>query len=189
MKKVLIILLLSVTPVTVFAQEKTPIEVTADNALEWDRANRTFTATGNALIVQGDSSIAAPNLTAFYDEGDSIVIRQVVAKPNATLKQPNETLTAKTVTADFNNGILSVVTATDNVVIKTDTETLYGDKAVYEADKSIVTVTGNVRIEQDQNILTGNKATFDMNTNISTMTATPESGGRVKATFYSEASE
>ena len=189
MKKIFILLLLSIMPFQVFAQNKNPIEVTADNALEWNRAERTFTASGNAVITQGESLISAPTVKAFYDEGDSITIRKVLAQPNATLKQPDETLTAKSVTADFKNGVLATVTATDNVVLKTGTETLFGDKAVYDAQKRVITVTGDVRIEQDKNILTGNKATFDMNTNISTMTASPDKEGRVKATFYSEGSD
>lgn len=173
----------------VMAQDKTPIEVTADNALEWDRANRTFTASGNAMITQGGSSITAPTITARYDEGDNIIIRQVTAEPAAVLKQPNETLAAQTVTADFTNGVLDKVTATENVILTTDKETLYGDKAIYNAGERVITVTGNVRIEQGQNLLIGNNATFDLKTNISTMTASEAMGGRVKATFFGEAAE
>ena len=187
MRYFLVILILCVLPQTAIAQNENAIEVTADNALEWDRANKTFTASGNAMITQGGSSITAPQIVANYNEGDTITIQNVVAQPDAILKQPNETLTAKTVTAEFNNGMLGTVTATENVVLQTNTETLYGSKAVYNAQERIVTVTGDVRIEQGQNILTGNKAIFDMNTNISTMTASPNSGGRVRATFYSEA--
>lgn len=185
MFRFLVILALCFAPSFLNAQDNNPIEVTADNALEWDRANKTFTATGNAIIKQGDSSINAPSITAFYDEADTITIRQVIAEPNAVLIQPTETLKARKVTADFNKGVLGTVTAINNVVLETDTETLYGDKAIYNANDRIVIVTGNVRIEQDKNVLTGNQAIFDLNTNISTMTASPETGSRVKATFYS----
>lgn len=174
-------------PTAVSAQNANPIEVTADNALEWDRANRTFTATGNALITQGANSINAPSIMAYYDEGDKIAIRKVVAKPNAVLKQPKETLTAENVMANFENGVLSVVTASGNVVLRTATETLYGDNAVYDAIARVITITDNVRIEQDKSILIGSQATFDMNTNVSKLIGSPQTGGRVKATFYSEA--
>ena len=176
--------LLLLFSVPAMAQQGSPIEVTADNALEWNRAEKTFKASGNAAIIQGESSIKAPTIKAFYDEGDSITIRQVVAEPDALLKQPEETLTAQKVTADFASGVLSTVTATGNVVMKTDKETLYGDMATYDANKRVITVTGHVRIEQGKNLLTGSKAVYDMNTNISTMTAA-NPGDRVKATFYS----
>ena len=189
MKTFLILFLCIFTPNFVSAQGINPIEVTADNALSWDRTNRTFTANGNAIITQGKDSINAPNITAFYDEGDKIVIRQVIAEPNAVLKQPDQTLTANKVIADFKDGVLDTVTATKDVVLKTENEMLYGDQAIYNTQDRTISVTGNVRIEQEKNIMTGNRATFDMNTNISTMTASPQSGGRVKATFFSGSSK
>ncbi len=164
-----------------------PIEVTADTALEWDRANLNFTAKGNAVVKQGESSINAPTITANYSDTDKgVLIQSVTASPNAKLIQPNETLTANNVTATFNLGVLSDVEANGNVILKTSkNETLYGDDANYDAGKRVITITGNVRIEQGQNILTGNKAVFDLNTNVSTMTATPDvNEGRVKAIFY-----
>jgi len=162
-----------------------PIEVTADNALEWDRGNMVFTAKGNALIAQGDSSIAAANIIAKYSEIDNaIAIQSVTAQPNAVLKQPSETLTANKINADFKDGVLSTITASDNVILKTDKETLRGNKATYDAIKRIIVVTGNVRIEQGGNILTGNRAEFNLNTNISKLSNSGASnGGRVKAVF------
>lgn len=189
MKYILIALFLCFFAIPVMAQNANPIEVTADNALEWDRANQTFTARGNAMITQGQSTLTAPTIQADYDEGETMTIRQVTAGPNATLKQPTETLTAANLVADFNEGVLSTVTATDNVVLKTDNEILYGNQGIYDAANRLITITGDVRIERGQNILVGNTATFDLNTSLSTMTADPQSGGRVKATFFGKAAE
>jgi len=189
MKYIFILFLMCLSP-AVMAQDNSPIEVTADNALEWDRANSIFRADGNAIITQGDSMISAPNVTAYYKDTDNgIEIQKVTAKTNATLKQPGQTLTAKTVDAVFKDGVLSEIIATNNVVLKTKTETLYGDKANYDAINRKVVVTGNVKIEQDNNVLTGNRAEFDLKTNISTLTSSPQSGGRVKAVFYNKGNE
>ncbi len=168
-----------------------PIEVTADNALEWNRDQKTFIAKGNALISQGESSINAPTITARYNEVDgNIIIDSVIASGNATLKQPNETLSAETVTAQFINGQLGTVEATNNVILKTDKETLMGSKGVYDAIKRVIIITGDVRIEQGDNILTGNRAEFDLNTNISKLSASPKTnGGRVKAVFQAKGAE
>jgi len=178
------ILLFSILSLGVMAND-TPIEVTADNALEWDRANMVFTAKGNAMISQGNSAINATNITAKYSEiDDEINIQSVVAEPNATLKQPTETLTANKINADFKDGVLSTITATENVILKTDKETLRGNKATYNAIKRTIIVTGNVRIEQGDNILTGSRAEFDLNTNISKLSNSGASnGGRVRAVF------
>jgi len=162
-----------------------PIEITADDSLEWDRAQKTVTATGNALITQADSSIAAPSIIADYDDrGDEMMVKNITAAPNAVFKRPSETLTARELKADFNQGVLATVTAMDNVVLKTNTETLYGSLAVYNAQKRTIIVTGDVRIEQDNNILYGSRAEFDLNTNISRlMNDTPQGNGRVRAVF------
>ena len=162
-----------------------PIEVLADEALEWDRVNRTVVARGNAVVTQADSHIKAPSITALYSQdGDAMTIETVTAQPDAVLTRPSEVLNARMLEADFNDGILSTVTATDQVVLKTENETLYGDRAVYDAQKRIIIVTGNVRIEQDQNILTGTRAEFDLNTNISRLSSDgTQQGGRVRAVF------
>jgi lipopolysaccharide export system protein LptA len=166
--------------------QDTPIEVTADNALEWDRANQTFTANGNAVISQRDSKITAPNIIANYNEDTgSIVIESVIASPDAVLKQPGQTLTADTVTAAFNNGVLNTITAEGNVRLQTENETLTGNRAIYNSVERTVIVTGNVVIEQGQNILRGDRAEFDLNTNVSRLTSGQGKSSRVSATFYS----
>ena len=48
-----------------------PIDISADEALEWDRENARYIARGNALAVQGTTTIRADLLTAYYDPGDS----------------------------------------------------------------------------------------------------------------------
>jgi lipopolysaccharide export system protein LptA len=163
-----------------------PIEVTADNELTWNQANKTFVAKGNALITQGVDTIGASTITAHYnDDGENTVIQSIMATPDAILSQQDQKLTAQKIHATFNQGALDTVTATNNVVLTTPKETLKGDKAVYNAVKRTIILTGNVRIEQGRNILVGSRAEFDLNTNISTLTASPsQNGGRVKATFF-----
>src|SRR5688500_7925613 len=51
---------------------KDPIEISADNGIEWTPDARTYTARGNALAQQGDSSIAADTLIAYLDEQDEL---------------------------------------------------------------------------------------------------------------------
>jgi lipopolysaccharide transport protein LptA len=166
-----------------------PIEVTADNELKWNRADRIITAEGNAVVRQGADSIAAPTITALYNENDAIEVYQVTAAPNATLIRENQELTAYEVVADFDNGELSQVTANGDVILQSEGETLYGDKAIYDTIEQTVVITGNVRIEQGQNILEGNRAVFDLTTNISTMTGGASGNDRVRAVFYGRSAD
>jgi len=166
--------------------QQSQIEVAADNALEWDRDAQIFTATGNATISQNGDVLTAPEIMASYSETDGqTVIEKVTAKNNAVFTRANERLTSQTIIADFKGGNLDVITANKNVVLKTDNETLYGDRGVYDAINRVIVITGNVRIEQGQNILTGSRAEMDLNTNISKITASPnQNNGRVKAIFF-----
>jgi lipopolysaccharide export system protein LptA len=190
---VLAIIITFFMPLNLLADD-TPIEVTADQALEWNRAQKTFTATGNAMVKQDDTSITAEKIEANYtDTNNQTQITAITATPNPVVVRPNERLTAKNIVAAFKNGQLDTITANNDVVLTTDQETLFGDKAVYNALERTIIVTGDVRIEQGENILTGNKAHFDLKTRISTLTATdPQNGttgGRVKATFFAKGAQ
>ena len=90
----------------------TPIEVSADNELIWNRSNNTFVAKGNAVILQGEDTIKADVITANYkDDNGKTVIESIVATPDATLSQQGQILTAKQINATFNKGVLDAVTA------------------------------------------------------------------------------
>ena len=183
--RIICLALLFLMPTLVVANDS-PIEVSADNELTWNRSNDTFVAKGNAVILQGADTIKADVITANYQDNDGkTVITSIVATPNATLSQQDQTLTAKQINATFDNGILDTVTAQNDVVLTTPKETLKGDKAVYNAIDKTIILTGDVRIEQGKNVLIGSRSEFNLKTNISTLTASPsQNGGRVKATFF-----
>jgi len=48
-----------------------PIEIFAEDGIEWDRAQRVYTARGNARATQGDVTVTGQVLRAFYDESAS----------------------------------------------------------------------------------------------------------------------
>src|SRR5262245_45825524 len=54
------------------SSDNDPIEISAENGIEWKRDTRTYTARGNALAQQGDTSIAADTLIAYLDEQDEL---------------------------------------------------------------------------------------------------------------------
>ena len=58
--------LLSV-PAGVSAQESQPLTIEADDSLEWNQTDGIYTATGNAIAIQGERKIAGNKLVATYD--------------------------------------------------------------------------------------------------------------------------
>lgn len=105
-----------VHPASAQAQNKDqPLDISADDSLEWDRQKQIFTAKGNALASQGNVSISASTLIAAYDEN------------------------ART----GNNFDIHTMTAENNVIISSEDNKAYGDKAVYEIAKEYAVMTGN----------------------------------------------
>lgn len=61
-----------------------PIEILADQALEWDKTSQTYTASGNARATQGNFSVAADRMVARY-EGDQSNLSTIDATGNVSI--------------------------------------------------------------------------------------------------------
>lgn len=135
----------------VFAQgvknnDDAPIEISADEALEWHRDASSYIAKGNAIAIQGDKKIKADTLTAHYAPS-----------------------------ANGDNEITKMI-AKGRVEIETATDTAYGDHGEYDVLKEIVTLTGNVKIHREKNILNGDRAIVNLKTGISKLVSDKKSG-------------
>lgn len=89
-----------------------PIEVYADDGIEWQQDSLTFVARGNARAIRGEVTVYADELNAFYrklPDGGSEIWR---------------------------------LDAVKNVRIVTPGETAYGDHGVYDVDNAILVLTG-----------------------------------------------
>jgi lipopolysaccharide export system protein LptA len=91
---------------------KQPIEITAQQTLEWHRSDLRYIARGDAIATQGPASIRAETLTADYRE-----------------------------TKESKNDIYRM-TAIDHVQVTDQGDTAEGDKAVYDVDKGEAVMTG-----------------------------------------------
>ena len=67
-----------------------PIEISADNGIEWNRDAATYTARGNAVATQGTSELHADTLVAAYS-GSSNQIDHVVAEGSVKIMSPSQT--------------------------------------------------------------------------------------------------
>jgi lipopolysaccharide export system protein LptA len=94
-----------------------PLEILADAGIEWNQPRKAYIARGNAQAIQGEVSVRADTLTAYYrdvDGGRTDIWR---------------------------------IDADSGVRIVTPTQQAFGDKAVYDVDKGVLVLTGrNVRM-------------------------------------------
>ncbi|MEK7802635.1 MAG: LptA/OstA family protein [Pseudomonadota bacterium] len=82
----------------------TPLEITANTALEWDQNAKTYVARGNALAKQNDMSLQADLLTAYYDDTKANTITKLVAEGHVTITSGTDKATADKAVYDIQKG-------------------------------------------------------------------------------------
>lgn len=105
-----------------------PIEVFADNGIEWEQDAQIFTARGNARAVRGDVEVRGDVLRAYYNKTDGG-------------------------TADIQR-----LDAEGNVRITTPGEEAFGDKAIYDIANAILVLQGRkVKLVSAKDIITADR--------------------------------
>jgi len=119
-----------------------PIEVTADQTLEWYQDQSIYVARGNAKAVRGDTTVTADVLTAHERE------KPKTADGKKPPKTPSDQKSSE-------SGDIDKMTADGNVVILKPNARVTGDHAVDDVDKHVMVVTGNnLRYETDKQVVT-----------------------------------
>ncbi len=102
-----------------------PLEINAEEGIEWNRNDKTYIARGNARAASGDVEVLAEVLTAYYresEQGDSEIF---------------------------------MIEATGNVSISSPEGTVYGDKGQYKLDEQVFIMTGDdLRLEGEKDRIT-----------------------------------
>jgi len=101
-----------------------PIEINADQGIEWQQNNKAYIARGNARAAQGDVAVLADTLTAYYRETDA------------------------------GGTDIWRIDAVGSVRIVTPTQRAFGDKAVYDVGRGILILTGGTRLETETDRIT-----------------------------------
>jgi lipopolysaccharide export system protein LptA len=128
-----------------------PLNIEAENGVEWQQANHVYIARGNAKATRGQNTVSADTLYAYY--------RPAPPNPNGAEK-PAPTNTAATNTAAtsaFDTGSTQIyrMEADGKVVFATPTQNAYGDHAVYDVDQALLVMTGkNLKIVTPQDVIT-----------------------------------
>lgn len=113
-----------------FSNDKSdaPMEVFADDGIEWEQDRKVFTARGNARAVRGEVTVAADVLRAYYreKEGGGADIWRLDAEGHVKISSPGETA--------------------------------YGDSAVYDVDNAILVLSGRrVRLVTEEDEITADR--------------------------------
>ena len=120
-----------------------PIEISAENGIEWKRDARTYTARGNALAQQGDTSIAADTLIAYLDEQDELSHWEAFGNVKIQTGQS----TSYGDHADYQESTRLLVLTGRNLKVVTENQTVTArDQIEYWRDKDIVVAKGAVVI-------------------------------------------
>ena len=146
--------------------------LTARDSLEYWSQKHMAVARGNAVVVTNDGRrISADVLVAYTVDGAQKAPGAAPAAPPAATKaaahpdRPDDPLAA--------SGKLQKVEAFGNVVIRTQTDYVSGDRGVYVPDTGIARVVGHVRITRGQNQLNGEEAEVNLKTNVSRLLSAP----------------
>lgn len=131
-----------------------PIEVLADNGIEWQQSKQRFTARGNAVASRGDVSVRADELIASYreTEGGGTDISLLEALGNVRIASPSQTATGTSAFYDLDSGRVELKGAPARLVTPNETLTAK-DRLTYDTIKGIATAEGGATIEQGGRIL------------------------------------
>ncbi|HKW54200.1 MAG TPA: LptA/OstA family protein [Stellaceae bacterium] len=126
-----------------------PITIEADQGIEWQQNNHVYIARGHAKATRGQATVFGDVLVAYY---------RPVTPAGAGTSTPPAEHKAPGDSGDpigGNSTEIYRLEATGNVRIATETQTVYGDHAVYDVDRTLLVVTGkNLRLETPRDTLT-----------------------------------
>jgi lipopolysaccharide export system protein LptA len=124
-----------------------PIEISAENGIEWKRDARTYTARGNALAQQGDTSIAADTLIAYLDDNDELSRWEAIGNVRIETGQS----TSYGDHAEYKESDRLLVLTGKNLKVVTEEQTVTArDQIEYWRDKDVVVAKGNVVIVRQE---------------------------------------
>lgn len=131
-----------------------PIEVYAEQGIEWQQDNNIFIARGSAQAKQGDVDVRADELIAHYrdtEDGGTDVYR-VDALGNVTIKSEGETATGTGAVYDFEMAVLVIEGAPVQLQTEDSTVTAYDTIQYWEEDKVAVAEGDAVAVRDNQRL-------------------------------------
>jgi lipopolysaccharide export system protein LptA len=135
-----------------------PIEISADNGIEWDRDAKTYTARGSAVAVQGNSELHGETLIASYTDSSS-EIQHVTAIGAVKMMSPSQTAYGDHAEYDRVKRLM-VMTGSNLKIVNADETVTARDQFEYWQDQDVLVATGDVFIlKTDGTKINGDKVT------------------------------
>lgn len=138
-----------------------PIEITAEEGIEWRKKEQVYVASGNARASRGDLELFGDILSAYYRPraDGSTEIHRVEAHGNVRIVSPNETITGDDGFYDVEEGLLMLtgenlrLEAGEEVITARDSLEYRQRQQLAVARGDAVAVRGDKRLEAE--VLTG----------------------------------
>jgi len=160
-----------------FGHSNQPVEILADQNIEWQREQQCYIARGNASAKQGDTTVYADVLTAFYrpqpkpaapagSAGGAAATgaakpapappaAAAAGTPGADTPNPATPNQGGTNEAGMGSTQIYRYVAEGHVRIVTPTDTAIGDKGVYDIDTGVLVLTGhNLKLTTPSEVIT-----------------------------------
>lgn len=132
-----------------------PIEVEAENGIEWRRDKKVVLARGNARAVRGDTEVRADVLSAHYrEQGDGKTeIWRLEADGNVRISSPTETAYGEKGIYDVDAGVLQLSGGDDLRLVSEDTVVRADRHLEFWPKKQVLYARGNASAVQGDNRL------------------------------------
>ena len=126
------------------ANSQSPMEIFADEGIEWEQERKVFTARGNARAVRGEVEVTADLLRAYYREkpGGGSDIWRLDAEGKVKVASPGETAFGDAAIYDVDNAIL-VLTGRKVRFVTAEDEITADRQLEYWETKQMAVARGN----------------------------------------------
>ena len=128
-----------------------PIEIFADNGIEWHKNKNKYVALGNAKALSGTLSLESDKIEAFYNENDSssMNITEVRAKKNVIVQDKKMKITGGEY-AEYKILKDYFLINGRNIILTSENNTLKSNKKLeYWRSKNIAIATGEAEAKKD----------------------------------------
>lgn len=141
-----------------FGDDTHPFELGADQGIEWRSKEKTYTARGNALAKQGNSSIGADTMV-FHTSGEGNSFDRIIATGNVKVTSGSSIGHGDRGEYDVTQKLL-ILTGND-LKITSDSDTVTARNRIeYWTGRNAVTAVGNALIVRQDTRINGDKATL-----------------------------
>ncbi|MBI2256292.1 MAG: hypothetical protein HYU58_16840 [Proteobacteria bacterium] len=141
-----------------FGDDTQPFELGADQGIEWRSKEKTYTARGNALAKQGNSSIGADTLV-FYTSADDSTFDRILATGNVKVTSGSSVGYGDKGDYDATQKLLLLTGGNLKITSENDVVTAR-DRIEYWTGRNAITAIGNALVVRQDTRINGDKATL-----------------------------